>query len=327
MSINIDIRQMRVVLAVLDRGGYTAASEALHVSQSAISRTVQEVELALGTAVFTRTTRSVAPTPDGAHFLNIARNIVTQFDRGLNHFSGYLDGKQGTVMLATVSSVASTLLPEILSNFCQLRPDVSVSIQDGFSEETLERVLHGTVDLALTAVHSEIAGLVMEPIAADRFLCIYRPDHRFARMPRIAWPDLQDEPVIAFDRRSSIHLQIDVLLGRLGIAPRTVLQAREVNAIAGLVSAGMGIAIIPALLLPTVQFVSLEHQVIQDPVLERKICIVYDELRPLAQPARALMQALRSAPRQDITLPTQVSWCDAGGPEAPAFSRTRPISP
>src|SRR5690606_10060804 len=112
--------------------------------------------------------------------------------------------------------------------------------------------------------------------------------------------------IIAFDHRSSIYLQINELVESLGISFKALLQVREVNAIGGLVSAGIGIAILPALLLPTVQFVSLGYKVIENPVLERKICLVYDGLRPLARPALELMAALRNASSYHHVLPAEV---------------------
>ncbi|MPY81455.1 MAG: LysR family transcriptional regulator, partial [Actinophytocola sp.] len=140
MSMNLALRHLRVVVAVHDENGYTAAAKSLHVAQSSVSRTVEEVERRVGVLLFDRTTRRVTPTPPGEQFVAIARKLLADSETAFNHFDGYLRGRHGLVSVATLASVAATMIPTVLSGFRQHRPQVEVAVQDAFSLEVLDRV-------------------------------------------------------------------------------------------------------------------------------------------------------------------------------------------
>lgn len=308
MKINVDVRHLRVVLAVMDSGSYTAAAQALHVAQSSISRTVLEVERRLETRLFERTTRRVVPTPEGRHFAVEARRVLNQFESSLNHFNGYLEGTRGAVSVATLASLAATLLPPILSRYSRDRPNVTLSVQDAFYGEVLERVYAGTVDFAIAAMPDARSDLQAEPLAADSFSCIFPASHRFTSKSRISWKDFEGEPFIAFDASSSIRTCVDQALSASGVTLGSVLGARDIGAVAGLTAAGLGVSIVPALVLPMVRFAGLRHRVITSPVVERSICLVRDSSRPITPAAEDLMQILRESARADIELPGGTRW-------------------
>jgi|SRR5690625_174129 len=308
MRINIDLRSLRVVLAVIEFGSYTKAAEHLHVAQSSVTRTIQNVEAELGVQLFHRTTRTVHPTHDGEFFASIARSILLSYDTGLQHFQGYLKGKKGAITLATVSSVASTLLPEILSLFYATHPEIDISIEDGFSVETLERVRNGQVDFSITPLQADSKEFNATTLATDDFVCIFHPNHRFRQQLSIKWDDLHGETLIAFDHRSNIYQQMQGLLNALGIQPEMRLRAREINVIGGLVSAGTGVSVIPSLLLPTLEFASFEYRRLVNPVLSRRICVLTNNDRIITKPALELLTLFQKINSYGIKLPPHVRW-------------------
>ncbi|WBB64080.1 LysR family transcriptional regulator [Streptomyces sp. WMMC500] len=305
---DLSLRQLRVIVAVADAGGYSAAARALHIAQSSLSRTVLEVEHRVGVALFERTTRKVAPTPDGEELLAIARRLLAEFDAGMNHFQGYLDGTRGAVSIATLPSLAASMLPPVLWTFRQERPHVSVTVRDGLSDEVLDHVATGAVDLAVTVAPTVPRPLRGHRIAQDRFVCVFPPGHPFGAQRRLGWQDLAGEAFVAFDRQSSIRAYVDRTLreGRIELGP--VTEARTIGGVAGLVAAGMGVSVAPGLTLPLMSFAALRNRVLRHPEVERDIHLVHDPGRPLSRTARDLMAALGQAGTRGLVLPTGARW-------------------
>ncbi|PXY21170.1 LysR family transcriptional regulator [Prauserella muralis] len=311
MSIDLSIRHLRVLVAVADAGGYSAAARTLHVAQSSLSRAVLEIEHRIGVPLFERTTRHVRPTPDGEEFLVIARRLIADFDAALNHFQGYLEGTRGSVSIAALPSLAGSMLPPVLSAFREHRPQVSVSVRDGLSQEVLAHVAGGTVDMAVTVSPTVPPSLHAQRIAVDRFVCVFPPGHRFDGCKRLTWRDLEGEPFVAFDAGTSIRAYVDATLRETGVELGPVTEARNIGAVAGLTAAGLGVSMVPALVVPMMGFVKLRRRVVAEPVVERDICLVHDPMRPLSRTARGLMATLLQAAAHDLHLPTGARWTPA----------------
>ncbi|MGH3349110.1 MAG: LysR family transcriptional regulator [Nocardioides sp.] len=311
MSIDLTLRHLRVALAVADAGGYTPAARELHVAQSSLSRTVQEIEQRIGVPLFDRTTRRVRPTLEGEEFLATARRLVAEFDTALNHFEGYLAGTRGAVSVAALPSLAGSMLPPVLAAFRRGHPEVAVSVKDGFSEEVLDLVVRGEVDLAVSVGAHVPDTLGVRHIAVDAFAAVLPAGHPLAAEEELRWADLAGQPFVAFERISSIRGYVDQVLAETGTRPGPLTEARNIGAVAGLVAAGLGVSAAPSLVLPMMMFADVEVRPLVAPVVERDICLIHDPRRPMSRAARALMQLLVSAGEREISSPPGVRWVPA----------------
>jgi len=307
VSIDLSVRHLRVVVAVADAGGYSAAARTLHIAQSSLSRAVLEVEHRVGVSLFERTTRQVRPTVEGAEFLRLARRLLADFDAALNHFEGYLAGTRGAVTIAALPSLAGSMVPSVVAELRRELPEVTVSVRNGLSDEVLARVVDGTADMALTVSPTVPEGLATTRIAVDRFVCVFPPGHRFDRRKRVSWRDLAGEPFVAFDHSTSIRAYVDRTLADTGVEVGPVTEARNIGAVAGLTAAGLGVSMVPALVVPMMGFAGLHRRAVA-PVVERDIRLVHDPARPLSRPARALRDTLLAAADRDLPLPTGARW-------------------
>lgn len=308
MSIDLSVRHLRVVVAVADAGGYTAAARGLHIAQSSLSRAVLEVEHRVGVPLFERTTRQVRPTPDGEEFLSIARRLLSDFDAALNHFQGYLEGTRGSVSIAALPSLAGSMLPPVLAEFRAQRPQLSVSVLDGLSQEVLGHVVDGTADMAVTVSPAVPKGLHARRIAVDRFVCVFPPGHPFDRLKRVRWRDLTGEPFVAFDHSTSIRTYVDRTLRETGVELGPITEARNIGAVAGLTAAGLGVSMVPALVVPMMGFATLRRRAVTGPVVERDVCLVHNPNRPLSRTAGVLMETLLAAASGGFELPAGARW-------------------
>ncbi len=309
---DLSLNHLRAVVAVADAGGFTAAALQLQLAQSSLTRAVHEVERRTGVRVFERTTRRVLLTTEGHELVALARHALDEFDRSINHFEGYLAGTHGSVTVATLPSLAATLLPDVLMGFHRQRPSVVLRVQDALSTEVTERVRTGVVDLAVTVTTGPVAGLSVQPLAKDRFFLVAPPSHPLASDGPLRWADLAGHDFVGFDRTSSIRAHVEQALDAAGIAPARFTEARNVAAVAGLVAAGLGISVVPALVLPLIAFAGLRPVLVEGPILERSICLLTDPRRPQAPAAQAFIQSLAAVTESDARLPVGASW--ASGP-------------
>ncbi|GGR49064.1 DNA-binding transcriptional LysR family regulator [Nocardioides luteus] len=316
MGIDLTLRHLRVVLAVADAGGYTPAARELHVAQPSLSRTVQEVEQRIGVPLFERTTRRVSPTLEGEEFLAIARRLVGEFDTALNHFEGYLAGTRGAVSVAALPSLAGTMLPPVLAAFRRAHPEVSVTVKDGFSEEVLDLVVRGEVDLAVSVAARVPDSMRLRHIAVDSFAAVLPSDHPLASSEKLRWTDLAGHPFVAFERLSSIRSYVDRVLAETDTRIGTLTEARNIGAVAGLVAAGLGITAAPSLVLPMMTFADVVVRPLAEPVVERDICLIHDPRRPMSRAAQELMHLLVSAGEREIASPPGVRWVPSASDQA-----------
>lgn len=308
MRIDLGIPHLRAVVAVADAKGFTAAATRLQVAQSSLSRAIAEAERRLRVRLFDRTRHGVEMTTEGREIVALARHLLEEYDAGLRHVTGYLEGTRGTLILAALPAVAATLLPNLLATYRRTRPDVSVQVLDMLSEENLQRVRDGTVDLAVTSAPHPDRELVVQSMVDDCFFATLPAEHRLAERTRLTWSDLDGESLLAFSLPSTgVRGAVDRVLAEAGVRVGRVLEARTVGAVAGLTAAGLGVSVVPGLVLPMIEFAGLRH-VLLEPVVRRRICLVRHRRRPATPAVLAFLDTVRSAATGAGPLPRGTEW-------------------
>lgn len=315
MRIDLGIPHLRALVAVADARTFTAAAAELHVAQSSLSRTVAEAERRLRVRLFDRSPRGVDMTTEGREVVALARHLLGEYDAALRHVTGYLEGTRGTLTLAALPAVAATLLPGLLAAYRSTRPDVTVQVLDMLSEENLQRVRDGTVDLAVTSAPPPDRELVVQPMVDDCFFLAVAPGHRLAERERLTWSDLDGESFLAFSLSStSVRGAVDRVLADAGVGVGRVLEARTLGAVAGLTAAGLGVSVVPGLVLPMIEFAGLRH-ILLEPIVRRRICLVRHRRRPATPAVLAFLDTVRSAADGAGPLPRGTEWrFEPGGP-------------
>lgn len=308
MSIDIDVRHLRVLLAVVDAGGFSAAATRLHVAQSSLSRTVAELERRVGVRLLERSTRRVHPTAEGEQVVVLARHTVGEVDRALAHLDGYLRGSRGSVALAALPSLAACLLPPVLAEYRRDRPDVALDVVDALARQIETMVSSGEVDLAVSSRLPGTDRLASAPIATDRFYALCPPGHLWAGREAIAWTELAGIDFVQFTAQSSIRTLVDDALTASAVRLGRTTQASSVVSVAGLVAAGAGVTVVPALVGPLTSFSGAHLVPLVEPVLTRQIWVIRDPLRPLSRAALALLEVITGARERGLVLPVGCAW-------------------
>lgn len=195
---NISIRQLSAFISVADNGSFTRASEQMHLTQSAVSGLIKELESSLGIVLFDRTTRQLSLSIVGHHLLPQARRILNEMQLFENEASSLTSLAQGQVRLA-VSQFAASSMPAVIAQFAKAYPDISVSLLDCSAENVLEHIQNIEVDLGVGTERGFIES--EDDISADLLyqlpFCVVMPDnHALAQKTEVIWQDLVDTPLI-----------------------------------------------------------------------------------------------------------------------------------
>jgi DNA-binding transcriptional LysR family regulator len=248
---NLELRQLRYFVAVAEEMHFGRAAARLHMTQPPLSQTIQSLEASLGTPLFERTKRRVELTPAGAALLPEARRLLAQADTLPDLARRAASGEAGRLSLAFVSTADYSILPSFLREFRERYPLVQIELREATTDVQLEELAQGRVDVGLLIpplpdkVRAEIdyVPLLTEPLilAAPKGL------HGLRGHATIDLKSLGDVPLVIFPRRiaPALHDAILACFHEAGITPRIGQEAIQMQTIVGLVSAGMGIALVP----------------------------------------------------------------------------------
>ncbi|MFG5408715.1 LysR family transcriptional regulator [Piscinibacter sakaiensis] len=272
---HVSTRQLRAFLALIDARNFTRAAAASHLSQPAFSALIRQLEQALGVRLFDRSTRHVALTAEGEEFAHAARRVLAAFE-----------GAVGRVALALLPSLAADWLPEVLAGFRAAHPGIELAVHDVLSEPCIERVRQGEADFALAAIRADTPELRAEPFCADDFHLVCPRGHPLATQRSLRPRDLAAWPFIHLSRTSSVRQYIDA--ATLPQALPSVLEVDQLATVAGMVRAGLGISVVPALTLYQFRSEALVVRPLRWPGLTRRIYLVRRRDRGLSVAAQGL---------------------------------------
>ena len=247
---NLDLRQLRYFLAVAEELHFGRAATRLHMTQPPLSQTIQALEEALGTPLFLRSRRSVALTPAGQALLPEARRMLAQAAELPELVRRAASGESGRLSLAFVSSADYSVLPPFLRSYRAQFPQVQISLQEATSDVQVDDLLHHRVDCGLLiAPLPDKARAELDYLKVlDEPLILAAPAGLGALGTGPIWlKDLPPLPLIIFPRpiAPSLHDAILACFRGAALTPAIGQQAIQMQTIVSLVSAGMGLALVP----------------------------------------------------------------------------------
>ncbi len=240
----MDSRLLRQFLNVADALHFGKASDASHVSPSALSRSIQQLETEVGVALFARNNLTVTLTHEGKLFLPYARDALTQWDAIRNTLMAEADELHGEVSMYCSVTASYSFLFEILSAFRRDHPHIEIKLHTGDPELAITRVLAGEEDIAIGARPDVLPGaLAFRPIATSPLVFISSKDHTPPDGKNWAGtPMILSEGGLARSR-------VDAWFRARGVQPSIYAQVAGNEAIVSMVSLGFGIGVVPRIVL------------------------------------------------------------------------------
>jgi DNA-binding transcriptional LysR family regulator len=241
----LDLRQMEVVVAVAEEGGFTAAAQRLHVVQSAVSSTVRALERDLGTPLFDRTTHRVVLTPAGEAFVPAARAALRAADQARAAVDVARGQLRGRVTVGTMQGVWAGL-DRALAGLREEHPGVVIRLQQASVADNRQAMRDGTVDLAVVALDREQQrGLVTRLLSREEMVLVTSAGSALAGNGPVTLAEVARFPVVDFTPGWAIRHAVDQAF-RAALADRsTTFEVNDIFAAAELVRHDLGVCIMP----------------------------------------------------------------------------------
>lgn len=240
----LEIRHLRLVQALAEEGGPTRAASRLHLTQSAVSHQLAELEGRLGVVLFSRVRRQLKLTPAGARLLEAAKELLVHLSRVERELHTAGARKREVLRVATECFTSYYWLPALASTLLQEHPHVDVRIVSEATRQPLAALLQGTLDLAIVSSPVRDRALVSTPLFADEWTVIVAPAHPLASRPFVTAAELGRQTLFAHDApRGDVERLRALIAAERAPMPRPIL-VPYTDALVEFVRAGMGAAIV-----------------------------------------------------------------------------------
>ncbi|AGP29870.1 LysR family transcriptional regulator [Corynebacterium terpenotabidum] len=287
-------------LDLVETSNMADTSAATGLSQSSLSRRLARLEAEVGADLFDRRGRTLVLNHRGEVLADTARRTREIWMDGVEEVRRLVDPDRGTVRLCFMHSLGTWMVPDLLRSYRAVHPTVRFELVQGAAQELVDRVDDGRSDLALVGpepVQAIAAGRLGWSELARQRLGLAVPDgHRLAVEPdgtvrdSVDLAEARDEPFVAMLEGFGTRMILDQLSEDAGFRPRLVFESMELTTVAGLVSAGLGVALLPVddpnLQLPGVRVIPLRTG------RQRELGVVWSATAELSPPVASFLDAV-----------------------------------
>ena len=244
----MELRHLRYFSTVATELHFGRAAEKLHIAQPPLSKQIQDLEAELGFELFNRTKRSISLTPAGQAFLVEVTQIFQQLDRAIDIGRKTSRGELGQISIGFVGSATYNILPVMLQQFRDRYPHIQIELHELTTDRQLIWLREGRIDIGLIRPPIIDKDFTSEVIFQESLVVALPTNHHLAKLDSVDLSLLAAEPFILFPRQLApgLYDPIIAICQAAGFSPQVVQECIQMQTIVSLVSANMGISILPA---------------------------------------------------------------------------------
>lgn len=273
---------MRYFVEVAKREHVTEAANVLHVAQSSVSRQLAQLESELGVDLFIRKGRRVKLTPIGKILLKRVEQMLNMMNEAEREVKEYLDPEKGVVRIAFPISLAAHVLPKAIYAFRKRYPEAKFQMRQALYHDLVDGVINGEFNLAMIApLPSEDKHVEQKLLFTERIVALLPIHHPLANQSSIQLWEMKDESFVTLPEGTIFREIVLNACREIGFTPHIAFEGDDIDALKGLVSAGLGIALMPEVTLVESIPQSTVKIPIADPAVTRSIGIICPTQRKL----------------------------------------------
>lgn len=303
----IDFITLKIFIAIADERSLTKAAEREHLALAAVSKRVSDLESQLGINLLYRQPKGVELTPAGHALLHHARNVMDNIEQMNADLSEFSEGVKGHVRIHANTSAIIEFLPEDLSTFTRLHPQLKIDLEERVSSDVIRAVREGLTDIGIFAGHVPAEDLQVFTYRHDQLVLVTPRDHPLASRDCVALCDTVGYDFIGLQQDASLHGLLQHSVRHLGVPLRLRIQVRSFEAICRMIHTGMGIGVLPGIAVRT-YLPALDVQVVNlsDEWARREMKIAVRSIDALSVTAKQMLEHLinSEARAAELALPS-----------------------
>jgi DNA-binding transcriptional LysR family regulator len=290
---NVTLRQLRAFVAVAKSASFTEAAGQLHITQSALSGLIKELEHVLGVQVIYRSTRKVQLSEVGSEFLPLAVRILQDLDEAFHAIHDLKALKSGVVRVAAPQLMACTLMPEVIAAFNKRYPGVQIRLSDCAVEAVQSKVHSGEVDFGIGPERGMSHEIATHSLFEIPFVAVFPQDHPLGKLKRVTWADMSCYPLISLQGEYTQMLSADLQAasGTLTLSPD--IEVTFMTTALSMVNAGLGVTTCLPYATSLLDLYGLQTRLLLAPKLSRKFYLLTKKERPLSPAAQGVADFMR----------------------------------
>ena len=291
----MEFHQLRYFVAVADEGSFSRAAAKVRVAQPSLSQQIRKLEAEVGQPLFDRLPRSVVLTEAGRCLLEYARQILASVGdarRCIDEFQGEIAGR---VAVGAIPTIAPYVLPELVITFQEHYPQVTLEIVEDVTDGITRRIEAGELDVALASTCQQSPSLRREHLAKEPLLALLPEAHPLAKKSVLEFDDLKAQRFLLLHEMHCLSQQVHSLLDSRRLRPEIALAGSQLSTIANMVAAGIGVSIVPQMMVRHHGTPGCITMAFAPPVPERELNVLYNPLRFQSKAAAAFREEAASA--------------------------------
>ncbi|OBZ14613.1 transcriptional regulator [Bacillus sp. FJAT-27264] len=261
----MDLKAYKTFQAIVSTGSFNRAAEELNYAQSTVTMQIQKLEAELGVQLLERG-KQIVLTEAGRLFHEQGRQILKDIERLESDLAELHTGDAGSVRIGVTDPTATYRLPGLLKTFLNSYPRVGVEVEIAGTLALSERLLRGELDWALCSAPELGTGLYFEPLFTERFLLLLPEGHPLAASQRITPEDLREHRILITATHCPYRKKLESVLQEFGGSPLNTMVIGSMVALKDYVAAGLGIALVPAVMLNPVPPGTVSRQLAGTPI-------------------------------------------------------------
>lgn len=289
-------------MAIATAGNFTRAARVLHISQPALTVQIRQLEESIGVKLLDRNTRTVKLTQIGRQLAPVIERVLRDIEAVVHHAHEMAAGIRGTVSVAALPSICSTMLPRIIAAFRRDQPGISVVLKDVVSQKVLAMVKNAEVDFGIGSFTDADPGIRVVPLFSDYMKIVVPRGSPLAKKRAIQLKQLVGLPLILMERESSVRMLVDRAFESIGHYPTPAYEAAYMSSAVGMVRAGLGVAFLPSSALEMSELSGLVARRVDHPGLTRRM-VAIQKTGAETSPAAANFLQVLVAGCKDLAVP------------------------
>lgn len=286
---NVELRQLRYLVAVADEGNFTRAADKVFVSQSALSQQIQVLEQEVGATLLDRSRRGVRLTAAGEILYQHAKRMfheLTQANTAIQELAGL---QRGELRVGVVQTVNDYLMPTLAARFAEAYPGVKLWIEELATDDIETQLEQGELQVGLSFLPAAAATIETAPLYEEQLVLIVGQQHRLAGQSRVAVAKLDDMPLVMLSRTFCTRRLWEDSARLGGIDSQVVMEMNTVSSILAVVERTDLATVLPRLTLlrkPNASLVSIK---LYDPTPSRQVGLLWHRNSYQCSATRAFM--------------------------------------